>query len=260
MTDPKKSTKFWSWPHLRGRIIASALIAAGAIHAFKPQWIALDWPTIVLIGLGVLLFIIPLDDLGNIVESLEVGKTKILFRKVRELDESVRAAEAAEDVIPPPAQLPVLKTQPEAAVDAPVEVPTYSRVDATATPEDAKKNEDVDAGFRGLSEHAPRLALLRIEVELEKVIAELCEVTTGKSYYWKHEWIAGVGKLELLRVISIETAQALHDFHDVRNQIIHTRGNQAPEAVVTSAINSGLDLLRLLRGILKDYETLKQPG
>src|SRR5882757_8627527 len=95
MTDPDdgpESRSGWHQKPWQGRLIAGLLILGGAVHAFKPAWLTLDWPSIALILLGILLLFLPLDDLGSVVESLEIGKTKILFRKVRQLDDTVEEA------------------------------------------------------------------------------------------------------------------------------------------------------------------------
>jgi Sec-independent protein translocase protein TatA len=54
--------------------------------------VTLDWPSIALILVGVLLLFVPLEDLGALIERLEFGKTKILFRRVKQLDESFERA------------------------------------------------------------------------------------------------------------------------------------------------------------------------
>lgn len=71
----------WRLKAWQGRLIAVLLVVAGAVHAFKPVWLTLDWPTIALILSGVLLLFVPLEDIGSVIESLEFGKTKLTLRK-----------------------------------------------------------------------------------------------------------------------------------------------------------------------------------
>jgi hypothetical protein len=97
--DQPESRSGWRLKPWQGRLIASLLIVGGVLHAFKPAWLTLDWPSIALILLGILLLFLPLDDLGSVIESLEVGKTKILFRKVKQLDDTVEEA-IREEVAP----------------------------------------------------------------------------------------------------------------------------------------------------------------
>ena len=77
-----QSRSGWRLKAWQGRLIAALLIGGGVLHAFKPAWLTLDWPSITLILLGILLLFLPLHDLGSVIESLEVGKTKMLFRRV----------------------------------------------------------------------------------------------------------------------------------------------------------------------------------
>src|SRR4051812_5006836 len=92
------------WKRWKGRLVALLLIVAGGLHAFKPLWLTLDWPSIVLILGGVLLLFLPVDDIGTMIQSLEIGNTKILFRDIRKLDQRVERAEAQ-------AETAVLSTQ-----------------------------------------------------------------------------------------------------------------------------------------------------
>jgi hypothetical protein len=90
--DRSESGSGWRLKPWQGRLIAGLLIVGGVVHAFKPAWLTLDWPSVALILLGILLLFLPFNDLGSVVESLEIGKTKILFRKVKLLDDTVEEA------------------------------------------------------------------------------------------------------------------------------------------------------------------------
>ena len=90
--DQSESRSGWRLKPWQGRLIAALLIVGGVLHAFKPSLITLDWQSIAVILLGILLLFLPLDDVGSVIESLEVGKTKILFRKVQQLDDTVEQA------------------------------------------------------------------------------------------------------------------------------------------------------------------------
>ena len=108
----------------------SRLVVAGAVHAFKPVWLTLDWPTIALILSGVLLLFVPLEDIGSVIESLEFGKTKLTLRKVKQLDQSVERAVSsgiAAAAISAPADAPEDEDEPRAA-----EPPSPARVPRSA--------------------------------------------------------------------------------------------------------------------------------
>jgi hypothetical protein len=117
----------WRPKAWHGRLIAAMLLGGAALHAFKPSWITLDWPTIVMILVGVFLILVPLNDLGAVIESLEIGKTKILFRKVKQLDESVERA-VNEEVVAAQAAPTVAGENAEADEDETEDIPEPPRV------------------------------------------------------------------------------------------------------------------------------------
>jgi hypothetical protein len=154
----------WRLRPWQGRLIAGLLILAGAVHAFKPAWLTLDWPSIALIFVGVLLLFVPLEDLGAVIESLEFGKTKILFRKVKQLDESVERA-VNEEVATTP--------QPK------IEDPPKSTPDAGARQVEAESQRSPwgdffsDSRNRTLFDTDKEMMLVRIGIEIERVLVQL---------------------------------------------------------------------------------------
>jgi hypothetical protein len=200
------------------------------LHAFKPQWLTLDWPSIVLLLVGVLLIFVPVDDIGAIIESLEIGKTKILFRKVKKLNEDVNRAEA------------------EAQAE---------RAKAVETAPDMKMNDNVN--IQGTSFSVPvfaklvsrllsgdkELALIRIAIELERRLSELAgdagfDVSRPRPLGQMARQLQGKG------VISQETANALREFWQVRNLVVHHGAGTPSDSALASTIDSGVKLLRIL--------------
>jgi hypothetical protein len=98
MANPDDQPKEGSDSRWKGLLAAGLLIIVGALHAVKPAWLTLDWPSVTLILVGVLLLFVPLDNLGNLIESVEFGKNKVLFRKTKELQTEVKAALRSEDL------------------------------------------------------------------------------------------------------------------------------------------------------------------
>jgi Sec-independent protein translocase protein TatA len=212
-TDQGPDRKKW-----QGRLVAVLLIVAGALHAFKPQWLMLDWPSIALILVGVLLLFFPLDEIGEVIESLEIGKTKILFRKVKRLDESVNNAEMQEATTPKPA----LRAYGE---------------------------DEIDQQIQMLLSADKEMALVKIGVELERILAELYQKAGGDIPRTRMTWRQALEFLESKGEISRATARACIEFRNVRNQLIHSSGGRVPDSVVTSAVDSGIKLLRILSHI-----------
>jgi hypothetical protein len=226
---PTSGTNRWrSW------LIATLLLIAGLVHALKPQWLTLDWPSIVLIMVGILLIFVPLDDLGGIIESLEIGNTKILFRKVKRLNESVSRAEATTGGTT--AAVPWLN----------LETGGVGRASGTggSGPIGGSSGSVRDDNIERLLSGDKELVLIKIGVELERRLSELAG-DGGGSGSGTLPWSRLIAELEQGNVITKETARALRNFGYVRNLLVH-HGSRVPEAAVTSAIDSGIKLLRVL--------------
>ena len=50
--------------------------------------------------------------------------------------------------------------------------------------------------------------------------------------------------------ITPQVSTALTEFRNVRNQLIHTSGGRVPDEAVSSAVDSGIKLLKLLENIV----------
>jgi hypothetical protein len=227
----------WRLNPWQGRLIAVLLILAGAVHAFKPAWVTLDWPSIALILVGVLLLFVPLEDLGAVIESLEFGKTKILFRKVKQLDESVeRAVNSEADV-----DRPEVESSPGLALN---EAGRQVEAEGQRSP---WGDFFSDPRNRTLFDTDKEMMLVRIGIEIERVLVQL---DNGDSPSKRPiVWSRTVGSLAERGVITPQIAKALVEFRDVRNQLIHPSGGSVTDALIASAVDSGIKLLRLLTGL-----------
>jgi hypothetical protein len=247
VTDTVNSGKRWP-----GKFVAALLIIAGVLHGVKPKWLTLDWPTIALILVGAILLFVPLDDIGGVIESLEIGKTKILFRKAQNLHREVTAAvESAE-----------LKNLPSGG-DSGVFVGRRRTLDSFTS---GKEEEAVSDGsepsalaedpralrssFDGsrlealLTADKP-MALIRIGIEIEGAINNLLERQGAIAPERYLPISRAITALVSSGAITPDVAGALINFQSVRNSIVHASQN-VPDAVVTSTIDSGLQLLRYL--------------
>jgi hypothetical protein len=233
-TDNIGASRMKPW---QGRLIAVLLILAGAVHAFRPAWVTLDWPTIALILFGVLLLFVPLEDLGAVIESLEFGKTKILFRKVKQLDESVERAVSSEaDAVRPGVEASPGLEPNEAGSQVEAEGQRSPWGDFFSDPRN-----------RTLFDTDKEMMLVRIGIEIERVLVQLDHGDSPSKR--PIVWSRTVGSLADRGVITPQIAKALVEFRDVRNQLIHPSGGSVTEALIASAVDSGIKLLRLLVGL-----------
>ncbi len=205
-----------TWKRLPAAIV---LVALGLLHAVAPTLLTLDWPTVGMICAGLFLIFVPVEKIGDVIQSLEIGNTKILFRQVKALNKSVGIAEAEE------AEQAPKMLQASAATPA----PSYS--------------------FEKLLSVDKEMALIGISLEIEKQLAALAQKSGTISPTFAANWHQATTTLVQRQVITPATASALTEFRQVRNQLIHPVSGVPPEAVVASAIDSGIKLLQLLSAL-----------
>jgi uncharacterized protein YutE (UPF0331/DUF86 family) len=88
-------------------------------------------------------------------------------------------------------------------------------------------------------------ALIRLGIEVEKRIALLCKEANVMPAH--RTWRDSINALTQAKILEPKLGNALIEFRDVRNQVIHS-GLRAPvqQSMLTRAIDDGLNLLRLL--------------
>jgi hypothetical protein len=261
----------WRLKPWQGRLIAALLIIGGGLHAFRPAWLTLDWPSIALILVGILLLFLPLDDLGSVIESLEIGKTKILFRKVKQLDDAVEEA-IREEVAP--SNLSRLVGESLLSADADLGNNEDEAASTTSEPPRSLEGRRItgekgrtadprrlkqldDRRMRSLLETDKEMALIRIGIEIERILAGLERDSNIAARTPGIVWSRTIKSLEQQGQITPQIAKALTEFRNVRNQLIHPSAGGVPEALVTSAVDSGLKLLRLLSSIAEMKEPIR---
>jgi hypothetical protein len=227
------------------RLVAGLLIIAGAVHAFKPAWLALDWPTIAVILVGVVLLFVPLEDWGIVLESFEIGKAKFLLRKVKQLDESVERA-VSEEVAG--ANQPKITPSPGLPDD---EVERQVETEGQRSP---WGDFFVDPRNRRLFDTDKEMMLIRIGIDIERILVQLDRGVAASSR--PIVWSRTVENLAARGIITPQIAKALIEFRDVRNRLIHPSGGSVTNAFIASAVDSGIKLLRLLTGIREMNEGL----
>jgi hypothetical protein len=106
-----------------------------------------------------------------------------------------------------------------------------------------------DWHMRSLLETDKEMALIRIGIEIERILAGLERDNGITARTPGVVWSRTIKSLEQQGQITPQIAKALTEFRNVRNQLIHPSAGAVPEALVTSAVDSGLKLLRLLSSI-----------
>ena len=208
-------------------VIGFLLIFGGILHALKPQAVTLDWPEVVVIVIGIILIVVPLDNIGTVIESFEWGKTKILFREVRRLDETVTSAEHE-----------AIETSDLSTV-GPVPPQTSESPSKDSSYEWNKKIESLLSTDRDM-------ALIRIGVEIERTLYELEGRVATRTPSSGIVWSRTMKNLQINGIITPQTVTALTDFRNVRNQLIHPSGGRVAESLVIRTVDNGIKLLRLL--------------
>jgi hypothetical protein len=110
-----------------------------------------------------------------------------------------------------------------------------------------------DPRNRRLFDTDKEMMLVRIGIEIERMLVQLDhgDSPSKRPIIWSRT----VGSLADRGVITPQIAKALVEFRDVRNQLIHPSGGSVTDALIASAVDSGIKLLRLLTWFSR-YEPL----
>ena len=200
-------------------LVTGLLLVGFAIaHSIWPQRVSLDWPTVALVIVGVLLcFSRRAMALLPYLKRLKVGEAEIeLQEKLSDLRANV---EQIEEEVP--------HRRAHTSVDRIVDTTVESTILDLAT-------KDKEA------------AVVRLAIELEKEMVLLCRKLGIEPQ--GTTWRELVNSLAGNKIIEPPLARALIEFRDVRNQVIHS-GVRGPvqESMLTRTLDDGLQLLRLLK-------------
>jgi membrane protein YdbS with pleckstrin-like domain len=201
------------------RIAAAILLAIAAAHIFWPSHVQIDWPTISLIVIAlILIFTSEIAAILPQIKRFRLGEAEIEMRDLIKLHEEVEIAET--------------ETTPASQRQA---------VDQTGT---IKRRSETY--ILTLASRDKESALVLLAIEIEKELARLTSQTgvPDQSRTIRQTVDALVAK----GILSREVANAIISFRNVRNQVIHPiRQNVVDDAVLTSALDSGVRILRILR-------------
>jgi hypothetical protein len=250
VADEDEQSDGWRPKAWHGRLIAVLLILGAGLHALKPSWLTLDWPTIAMIVVAIFLIIVPLSDLDVVVESIEFGKAKVLLRKrLNQLDKSVERALNEDVAIAGTGSAGVTAPTPEGEEPEAEDDDDLPEPPKVHVPRSAWGDFFDDPRNRTLFDTDMEMMLVRLGIEIEKVLFQLVGPENAKGTVRPMVWNVAVKDLTSRNIITPQIAKALLEFRDVRNRLIHPSAGSVTSAFVASAVDSGIKLLRLLTGL-----------
>ncbi len=231
----------WATLEFRRRLAAFILLLFVVAHCIAPTRFILDWPSIAILGIALSLLLAPqLRLLLPFVKAIKIGETEIHLREqATALAFSVERLEAR----PNPVQL----FATAASVVPPAE-DQYKRLLDT----------DVEAHILDLAVRDKRAALMRLAIEIEKELLALHGALGLRNHNESGSFRSIVGQLARHGAIGDEMKKGLTEFWHVRNQIAHSY--LSDESLVTSALDSGIRLLRLVKAIPRQRCTIVDPN
>ena len=90
------------------------------------------------------------------------------------------------------------------------------------------------------------MALIKTGIEIERVLTDLYQAAGGTVPRTGIVWSRAIEFLVSKGDLAPATSRACIEFRNVRNQLIHPSGGKVADALVTSAVDSGVKLLRIL--------------
>jgi len=195
------------------------LAALGIAHSLWPQYLSMDWPSVtLLIACVFLCFSGHVAAFLPYIKRLKLGQAEIeIQEKLGDLSKNVKQLE-----------------------DTPEK--TLRHVSAIATD---VTDTSVESTILDIASKDKAAALIRLGIEVEKRIALLCKEANVMPAH--RTWRDSINALTQAKILEPKLGNALIEFRDVRNQVIHS-GLRAPvqQSMLTRAIDDGLNLLRLL--------------
>ena len=217
---------------MRRYLLAITIFAIALLHIFWPNHVQLDWPTITLLAVFISLLASPeLSKLLPFIKRLKLGEAEIELQEgVQRLHQDTVAAEEKDA----PELLSIRLGKPN--------YNTYNYI--TPAESDRVENSILDLASRDKES-----AVVRITIEIEKELVRLAQA--AKLSFEPPQTIRGmVNTLVSKGVLSDATAKAIIEFRDVRNKVIHpAQVGAVSESILSSAIDSGIRILFLLRNI-----------
>jgi hypothetical protein len=193
------------------KTLAVVVFVIALAHIIFPNRVQIDWPTIALIGICILLIFAPkLSWILPYVKRIKIGEAEVEMQEsIQRLHHDVKKAESA--------------------------------VGIAGHEPGGSEERILDLASRDKESAIVRLAI-EIEKELETLYRRADPGTDPPKTIREL-----VHELESKGVLSPAVGKAIIEFRDVRNRVIHPRAGQVHAYVLSSALDSGIRILRLLR-------------
>lgn len=211
-------------PAVRRYAPAVVMFALVILHIAFPVRIQIDWQSVVLIAASFALLYAPeLSTILPLIKRLKIGIAEIEMREsLQKLHEDVEEAETA----------PTGRA-------APVAEPSAESIPAVG--------ESVEDNILALAVQDKEAALLRLAIEIEKALSLLYR-NAGLGDKPPRTIQETVKQLVSKQILPPTVGDAIIEFRNVRNMVIHPMTTTIPkEGFLTSTIDSGLRILRILR-------------
>jgi hypothetical protein len=122
---------------------------------------------------------------------------------------------------------------------------------ATGSPDDVVPKILEEAG------RSPKVALMLLSAELDRAVRELLASVGSKHPFRPVPLRRGLEELAQRTSLPKETLDALNQFSEVRNLIVHGRGHVSDDEILR-AIDSGLVILKAIRAVPHESHTVHQ--
>ncbi len=200
-------------------------LSIALLHIFWPSRVQMDWPTIALLAISFAFICGPeLSTILPLIKRLRLGEAEIEMQdSVKKLHEEVEEAENA-----------IVGRPEEHAV----------KWNAYRTWQPGERSE---RSILALAARDKESALVLLAIEIEKELFSLSQ-RTGLGDKPPRTIRDAVDQMVSKGIFPAAVGKAIIEFRNVRNKVIHPiRERLVDEAMLTSAIDSGIRILRLLR-------------
>lgn len=215
--------------------IATVLFALAIGHGFFPTRFMLDWPTVALIALaGLVMGWRKVEAILPLVKRFKLGQAEIEMQaRTEELAESVQVSERAAK--------PALSTG-----TAELSLPDGS-------------TKSVELEILDLAALNKPAAMIRLAIELEREILSLQGMLGLRNQARTNTLSEALRMLKVHKAISDRIAASVQEFWEIRNGLLHGTST-FPDALLTSALDSGVRLLALIRSIPRPTYEVADPA
>jgi hypothetical protein len=220
------------------------------------------WPVVVVVG--AVLYRVSVSRLIDRIAEFEMTWKGGIKGKTRALNEvATRVVHEArtdpDDVIE---AKPVTKALPPAPVEGKADIKledmTVSAQGTVGPTRDQSKLDDTAREVATEVGRSPKAALLLLSADIERNLRELLAATGWLRGRRVTSIPVGIDMLAEQAPVSMGIREAVRQFSDVRNQIVHGRG--VAESDVISAIDSGLKILAAIDAIPREVNVVYHPG